>query len=332
MESTVCPIETPEDPTAPAPGWLAVSRGVALFLGTLAWLNLLGDLRQVGPVATLWWIDGVSVARPMARGALALAAILLTGFAVAPRFPLPLRLLTICGLLAVFALALQRTFQHYQFGALAGPSNRILFPLSLQMAAYIATVLVGLLAGRRGVEHPWRDGFVAAVAVCVCLAGFPLAQMQCVGACPSTETAEAVIVFGFRDDYQSLTDTELNDRVESAVQFLAPETTTKIVLCRQPSSTDPTQNSIQPKTQVFDCNTLAESVETTIQWANDQHLKRLAIVGDNYLLPRTKLRLQQAGFVVQSVPVNHRDQTTRRWRLVVHEVAALWWWYLRPLG
>ncbi len=339
MDSPPQELETSETPMAPAPAWLAVSRGVALFLGTLAWLNLLGDFRQAGPVATLWSMDGVTVARPMARAGLSLAAMLLIGFAVAPRFPLPVRLLTICGLLMIFALALERTFQHYRLINQQPQATRILVPLSLQMAGYLATVLAGLFAGRRVVERPWRDGFVAAMAVCVCLAGFPLAQMQCVGACEPTATADNIVIMGFRNDRQNLTNGELQQHMHVA-QTLAQRTdsVSNIVLCRngiQPehneSADEPSEKS-SSEIHVLECQSLAGSIESTIQWANEKNLRRLTIVGDAYSLPRTKLRFQQAGFAVRAIPIAPTSGLSVRWRHLVHEAAALWWWYLRPLG
>lgn len=340
MDSPTHELETSEAPTAPAPAWLAVSRGVALFLGTLAWLNLLGDFRQAGPVATLWSMDGVTVARPVARAGLSLAALLLIGFAVAPRFPLPMRLLTICGLLIVFALTLERTFHHYRIVNQQPQATRVLFPLSLQMAGYVATVLAGLFAGRRVVERPWRDGFVAAMAVCVCLAGFPLAQMQCIGACEPTAVAENIVIVGFRNNRHSLTDDELQHHIHVARTLAAHQTdsASRIVLCRnrmQPTTNDHTVTEPKEhatKTHILECHSLAGSIESTIQWANGRNIRRLTIVGDAYSLPRTKLRFQQAGFSIQAVPISPPLEPTVRWRHLVHEAAALWWWYLRPLG
>ncbi|WP_166819779.1 YdcF family protein [Thalassoroseus pseudoceratinae] len=337
MESEALPVESSDTPIAPAPAWLAVSRGVALFLGTMAWLNLLGDFRQVGPHATFWWMDGVIVARPIARAGLSLAAMLLIGFAVAPRFPLPMRLLTICGLLIVFAFALERTFQHYRITASPLQPNRVLFPLSLQMAAYAATVLAGLLAGRRVVGRPWRDGGIAAFAVCVCFAGFPLAQMHCVGACPSDNSADVIVVLGFQDDWHALPSHELDRRLNMANEMVGHQPGLQVVLCRsQQSSPKPdvltlTRADEESSVRQFVGNSLETSLESAIYYANEQNFRRLAVVTDAYSLPRAKLRLQQAGFTVLPVPL-HRTTHQVRWRHVMHEVAALWWWYLRPLG
>jgi hypothetical protein len=38
-------------------GWNALPRGLALFVGGFALLNLLGGLRRAGFDANLWWID-----------------------------------------------------------------------------------------------------------------------------------------------------------------------------------------------------------------------------------------------------------------------------------
>ena len=74
----------PKRPEPDPPGWLAVSRGVAIFVGFFCLLNLAGELFHPGFDANIWWIDLRPIPMQAVRAILALAGLLLLIFGAHP--------------------------------------------------------------------------------------------------------------------------------------------------------------------------------------------------------------------------------------------------------
>ena len=88
-------------------------RGLALFLGGFALLNLLGSLRSADFDANLWWIDLRLLPQAVANPLLLVSAVCLIGFAIWPPRSVWRRFLTIACLGALGVAALANTVQFY---------------------------------------------------------------------------------------------------------------------------------------------------------------------------------------------------------------------------
>src|SRR5947209_14803313 len=64
--------------------WNAIPRGLALFLGGFALLNILGDAQSAGFDANLWWIDLRLIPQWLANIFILVCAVCLIGFAIRP--------------------------------------------------------------------------------------------------------------------------------------------------------------------------------------------------------------------------------------------------------
>src|SRR6266850_8233377 len=83
----------------------ALPRGLALFLGGFALLNILGNVRAADFDANLWWIDLRAVPTWLSNTLLLISAFCLISFALRPQQSASRRLLTIVciGLLGLVA-------------------------------------------------------------------------------------------------------------------------------------------------------------------------------------------------------------------------------------
>src|SRR2546423_6377114 len=110
-------------------------RGLALFFGGFALLNLLGNLRVARFDANLWWIDLRWLSSPLSNAFLALAGLSLLRFGVRPpRSPWGKRLVLVCGgLLAIVTLA--NGLHFFVLLARRTVSSSVPLPLSLLVAA-----------------------------------------------------------------------------------------------------------------------------------------------------------------------------------------------------
>jgi hypothetical protein len=164
--------DAPEE--LPAPAWLAVARGVALFLGAFTLLNLLGEIRGASHDANLWWIDLRPCPTEAARGFLGMTGALLMLFAVHPQLPRFFRGLTILCVLTFFGTALWNAYQYYEqirgelIHAKCRWRSRCTWPPAWRYFS-------GLLGHRGRSDHAARDLFVA-VFIALCVTGFPIAR------------------------------------------------------------------------------------------------------------------------------------------------------------
>jgi hypothetical protein len=281
---------TEADEPRPAAAWVAVCRGVALALGTIAWLNLLSELRRGGVAVNLWWIDLPPVPRPLATLGLMFSAVVLIAFAVFPRMPRGVRLCGAVLVLGLFGLAVRHAL------ATSGASDGL--PFSLHIAAALAVVLAGLLTGPRPIGRPWRDGSIAAVAFSVCVLGFPLAQMWCFGQCDQRRRADAAL--GFGSDTDAATDPETAERLRVATSLHRQEHVLRLLVGRD------------------------------IEAVRAAGVQSVLVVAPPERLPRMVLALRQRGITAHGVPVPERRPPAARWRTVLRESAALWLYFLRP--
>ena len=165
--------ESVDEPAAP--GWFAVSRGAAFFFSAVTLLILLGELRFPHFNGSGWWLDLRPLPRPLARGLLALTAVLFLFFSFFPRAASGLRKLgAVCtvGLLGLTSWNAWQFYRHY--AGHSGSEIPILF--ALHVSGCLIVILPGLLAAGWEQSNFFKDFLIGAATIATCLAGFPLAQ------------------------------------------------------------------------------------------------------------------------------------------------------------
>ncbi len=326
-----------------APAWQAVSRGVALFLGSFSLLNLIGEARSPGFDANIWWIDLRPVPAPMARGLLALVGMLLVAYAVRPNMAAVWRRSAIAVVLLLFGTSLWNSVEYYNLIRQETIKSDVALPFSLHVAALLAVILVGLLLNPRRSSRAGRDLIVAVLTLAVCLIGFPLAQMYCFGKTDYRRPADAVVGFGCRALADGTPSDALADRVQTGCELYHAKLANKLIFSGGPGDgavheTEAMRRlAIQLGVPAEDIildpdgfNTQA-TVTNTARELNQRDFTHVLAVSHFYHLPRIKLCYHRVGIEVSTVPAENRHNVPVGYNLV-REVAALWLYYLQPLA
>lgn len=233
--------------------WHSLPRGLALFFGGFALLNILGDFRQAGFDANLSWIDLRFLPAGLRRALVLVAAASLVSYGLRPPGSGWRRGLALgaAGILGLASLA--NAAQFYLLLARGTIHAGMPVPLSLFVTAALGLVLastagafcsrltpvpyspsdaretIGEEPGHPGGKRPEDalchgtprgrrcGGAFSALAVCLgCLILFPLAQMFCFGKTDYRRPADAVVVFGARAYADGRPSDALADRVRTA--------------------------------------------------------------------------------------------------------------------
>jgi hypothetical protein len=324
-----------------APGWFAVTRGAAFFVGGVTLLNLLGEMRFPHFNANAWWLDLHPLPKPATRGFLALTAVLLLLFSFFPRAaPLLRRLAALCtlGLLAVTSWNVWRFYQHV---AGVPATTELSVPITLHVAASLIVVVPGLLATGWERSNFFKDFLIGSLTVGTCLAGFPLAQFVCLGKTDDRCAADAVVVFADGADAGKIPNA-LANQVRAACALYRDGKVHKVVLAGRGDSSEETQNTLRrlaaderiPDGDVLLSSAVVEmeaSVAATAKLLEDQKLAKVLVAAPFYQLPRIKLCCQRAGMDVHTVPIHDKVRMQELRPSLVHEAVALWLSYLQPV-
>ena len=339
--------ETPAElaaSTTAAPLWIAASRGVATFLGLFTILNVLGEMRHPGFDANLWWIDLRPLPPSAARALLALAATLLLTFGLLPALWSRWRGVTLVLLGLLLAASVWNTATYYRLlraGTLhSGPA----VPFSMHASACLIVVLAGVRAMPSASPRPPHSRLIGTLAFCTCLLAFPLAQMQCFGHSDYRRPADVVVVFGCGVNADGTPSPALIDRVTTGCRLYHDGLAGRIILSGGPGpgnthETDAMHklaldHGVPPEAIELDPHGVdtAATVANTAQLSRDQSHGRILAVSHTYHLPRIKLCYRRAGLDVFTVPATQQQPLQRQTWYCVREMAALWWYYARPLA
>ncbi|HUG91758.1 MAG TPA: YdcF family protein [Planctomycetaceae bacterium] len=335
--------ETPSAGPAAAPAWVAFSRGVAAFLGAFTLLNVLGEMRHAGFDANLWWIDLRPLPAAAVRAWLALAGMLFMAYAVRPTMS-SWRGVTVAIVALLLAASVWNTLSYYGLlrrGELhSGPA----VPFSLHVSVCLVVILAGLRSTPGRSQRLRRDVLVGAAAFAACLVAFPLAQMQCYGRTDYRRPADAVVVFGCAVHADGTPSAALADRVETACKLYHDGLARRLILSGGPgpgrvAETDAMRQlaldgGVPAEAIEVDAagvNTAA-TVENTARLFGERPSGAVLAVSHFYHLPRIKLCYRRAGLEVYTVPAAQQRPLERQGWCLTHELAALWWYYVRPLG
>jgi uncharacterized SAM-binding protein YcdF (DUF218 family) len=321
----------------------ALSRGVALYLAAFCLLNLFGDLRAPGFDANLWWIDLRGLPAAVANLALLVCSLFLFGFAVLPPGSQWRRNATAACSVALAAALLGNSLQFYSL--LMKSALRSGFPVPLSLLICIALVGISVVA-LKGPIMPSKHGeFLGALGIClVCGALFPVLQMFCFGKTDYRRSADIAVVFGARVYADGTPSDALADRIRTACEIYREGYARKLLMSggRGDGSIDEATAmknlavglGVRPEDIIMDSqgiNTQA-TVRNTERVFEDLKVGRILAVSHFYHLPRIKLAYARVGLEVYTVPAKETRFLGQLPYNMAREVAALWVYYLRPLG
>ena len=321
--------------------WLkdALPRGLALFLGGFALLNIFGNLRAPGFDANLWWIDFRAVPTWLSDTLLLLSAFCLISFALRPQQSAFRRLLTIVCLSLLAFVAALNAIEFYVLWIRGSIHAGIPIPFSLFVCAALATILFARI------QQSDRQKFLPALVICLaCVALFPFAQMLFFGKTDYRRPADIAVVLGARVYADGRPSDALADRVRTACNLYRNGTVKKLLFSGGPGdgSIHETEGmkrmairlGIKPEDILLDAhgvNTQA-TVKNTEAIFQQLHASRILVVSHFYHLPRIKLAYHREGWEVYTVPAEESYLLRQMPYNMAREFAALWVYYFRPLA
>jgi vancomycin permeability regulator SanA len=330
--------------------WLkdALPRGLALFLGGFALLNIFGNFRAPGFDANLWWIDFRAVPTWLSNSLLLVSAFCLISFALRPQQSASRRLLTSACLSILALVAALNAIEFYVLWIRRSIHDAIPVPFSLFVCAALAIILfartaAGSETNRRKHESPGR--LLPVLAICLtCAAIFPFAQMLFFGKTDYRRQADIAVVLGARVYADGRPSDALADRVRTARKLYRDGTVKKLLFSGGPGDGSihetegmkrmAIQLGVKPEDILLDAhgvNTQA-TVKNTEALFQQLHASRILVVSHFYHLPRIKLAYHREGWEVYTVPAKESYLLRQMPYNMAREVAALWVYYFRPLG
>jgi vancomycin permeability regulator SanA len=324
--------------------WLkdVLPRGLALFLGCFALLNIFGNFRAAGFDANIWWIDFRVVPTWLGNTLLLVSALCLISFAFRPQQSAFRRFLTIACLSALALVAALNAIDFYVLWIRGSIHAGIPIPFSFFVCAALALILFARTAA---VSETSRRKLLPALAICAaCAALFPFAQMLFFGKTDYRRPADIAVVLGARVYADGRPSDALADRVRTACNLYRNGTVKKLLFSGGPGdgSVHETEGmrrlAIQLGVKSEDILLDAHGVNTQATVKNTEavfqqlHASRILVVSHFYHLPRIKLAYHREGWEVYTVPAKESYLLRQMPFNMAREVAALWVYYFRPLA
>lgn len=324
----------------------AAARGVALFFGLFALLNLVGELRTPGFDQNIWWLDLRPLPASVSAGLLGVAGLLLVWWAARPRAAGWRRLLTaaVLGALTVVALRNGLAFYEVWHAGLIRPWLGV--PLSFVLAAVLAWLLWAVAAPaplpRDRRWTPLAAALVAAAALLLCGLLFPLAQQAFFGKTTYVRPAAVAVVFGAQVHPTGRASITLTDRVATAVALYKQGLADRLLMSGAKGADEPANEVTVMRRLAIDQGVPASAISVDPRGFDTDSTVRnttprlrdaggpVAVVSDFFHLPRIKLAYQSAGLDVVTVP-SHARRIPQTTGLVVREIPAFWVYYLRAV-
>jgi vancomycin permeability regulator SanA len=329
---------------SPFKRWLkdALPRGLALFLGGFALLNIFGNFRAAGFDANIWWIDFRAVPTGLSNTLLLLSAFCLISFAIRPQQSAFRRLLTIACLSVLALVAALNAIEFYVLWIRGSIRAGIPIPFSLFVCGALGMILLSRIHQR---EPQTLRTLLPALVICfACAAIFPFAQMLFFGKTDYRRPADIAVVLGARVYADGRPSDALADRVRTACNLYRNGTVKKLLFSGGPGdgSIHETEGmkrmAIQLGVKPDDILLDAHGVNTQATVKNSEalfqqlHASRILVVSHFYHLPRIKLAYHREGWEVYTVPAKESYLLRQMPYNMAREVAALWVYYFRPLA
>ena len=324
-----------------APGWYAIARGAALFIGMFALLGVFAEMQSPAARVNLWWINFQGLQDAYARAFLGLLATLLVMFAVSPRMSLSRRLLTVLCILAFCAATAWNARDFYKQLGDGRIRVQAAIPFDLHVTALMAVVFAGVLATGWEATRPSRDLAIGGVAFCVCAAAFPIAQMLCFVESADTAPADAVVVLGCLTGLERHEDDRLAERVRTGCECYRQKRAGKVILCGCPGDTSAheamqrivTEMGVPAEAVVLN----TEGTDTTSAVASTAKLMEslgcasAIVVSQKFQLARLDLAYRRQGRNVRMLAAHSDKPVKPDATAYAAEAVALWSHYLAPL-
>ncbi|MES2789489.1 MAG: YdcF family protein [Planctomycetota bacterium] len=324
---------------------LAVPRGLALFLGLFALLNLVGEFLVAGFDANLWWINLPGEWQFLDTLLLGWSASCLLWFAAHQRLSLTQRyiLTGTFGLLVAASLWNAVTFYGLVFSG--GINTLFPIPFAVFVACCLLVVTAGVWRPTLPAEKPSLRLYYGAIAATIVACGglFPTLQMMCFGMTDYRRPADVIVVFGAKVFADGRLSSALEERVLTGCELYRTGLAPHIVFSGGPGVGEIHETAAMRQRALelgvpseaitldsdgWDTDSTAENV---VELIRRRKWKRVLAVSQFFHLPRIKLAFHRHGSEVYTVPSVRRYQLRYLPYFMLREVAAWWVYYVRPL-
>lgn len=319
----------------------SLARGLSLFLGTFALLNLVADVIHPNYAANLWWIN-LSLLPPLVQQLILLvAAVAMLDFALASRRAHSwTRVVVPIAVLPLLAASVVNAIDFYVLLFTGKLTSAFPLPFSLFVTA---ALLLIVRASRRGDAS---SGLWVAVTFACAAVAFPLLQILCFGLTDYRRHADVAIVLGARAYADGTPSRPLMQRTVTAAELFRQGLVPSLVLSGGPGDgliDEPEamarvlEQAGVPRSALMKdpagVNTEATVTNTlrAMFRATRAVSPRVLVVSHFYHLPRIKLTYRRYGFDVQTVPARIDQVTPDLLYNTAREIPALWTYYLRGL-
>ncbi len=324
---------------------VALPRGVALFLGLFALLNLVGELRTTGFDANLWWINLPGEWRFLDALLLGWSACCLLWFASHQCLSAMHRSILTVTLGLLVAASLWNVATYYGLVLSGGIQTLFPVPFSLFVVSCLVLVIGGVWWPVAANEKPTSRLYYVALAMMflMCAGLFPLAQMLCFGTTDYRRSADVIVVFGAKVFPDGRLSSVLEERVRTGCELYHSGFAPHIVFSGGPG-TGEIHETVAMRRRALELGVPANAItldpegwdtdltaENTLQLARQNKWKRILAVSQFFHLPRIKLAFHRHGSEVYTVPAVRLYQLRYLPYFMLREVAAWWVYYVRPL-
>ena len=303
-----------------------IARGFALFFGAFTLLNLAG-----GAGTNIWWLDLWVLPDPAATGLLIALALVMLGFAAAPRAGKLRRAVAIALLSFAALMALINAASFYAALARGTIRSHFPLPLSLVMAAVLITIAIA------HVRSPGRAPRAFAITVLLTALLFPLAQISFFGLTDYRRPADLIVVLGAHAYADGRPSSALEDRIRTGCELYRQGLAPRILFSGGPGDGAIDEPEAMRRYAIahgvpdsailrdpHGVNTEA-TVRNTLALAKGP---RILVVSHFYHLPRIKMAFQRHGVDIYTVPATTSRIGGMPYNLA-RETAAFWAYYLR---
>ncbi|MCA9039253.1 MAG: YdcF family protein [Planctomycetaceae bacterium] len=333
-----------------APGWLAISRGVALFLGVYLLLSLVTDMKFGIDSSRHWWSPLSPLTTQQAKGFLATCSAVLLIFSMKPNLPGPIRLLSTLLLLTWAGFLGYTTYQYYlarELGQLQ-TSFPVAFPLHL--LAMLAVVFAGFWKTCNSSLNKGRDFLLVLFTLVLSLITFPIAQMFCYGYIEHRQQADAIAVFGCRANADGTPSPALRNRVLTGIELYQSGLAPVLILSGGSGEGEQHETMVMKQLAVeagvpesalliddrgwSTSETLTNINQYFAQQAatnsSNGNKPRVLAVSDFYHLPRIQFVAERTDLDCDTVPAKDPVSLEEQALSIGREVAAFWWYQVEP--
>lgn len=314
---------------APAPGWLAVSRGAGFGLAILLGLNLMEVFVYSTSAVENWLTDLRPLSPPMGITVLAMASTSLLMFGMRPALPGPVQFATFV-FVAVFTGFCGREL--WQISRIASEPDRttaMIQPLGILML--FAVSAVGILAGNSDAARGHSSCIAIFVSTLLTVLCFAVVTVQSGGLSDvkPSESVRTVLVIGGQLNANGQLSEELTDRVTTGCRLITEESAERLLLAG--GSEIPAMRALALESEVpeekIDLDSESGSIESSIRVAasqiKDDSDKRIVVVSHWFELARIRNSAKRAGLQVTAVAAEQKHALFNQNLRVAREVVSL---------